>query len=511
MVTDNKKIAKNTLFLYIRMLLLIVVTFYTTRVVLQALGVSDFGLYNVIAGFVSMMAFINTSLSNSIQRFLNFELGKGEKGKVGKYFSVSIASQLFVSIIILLFAETMGVWFLNSKMTIPEDKVVAANFVFQVSVLMLVVKILQAPFYALIIAKEKMQFYAYVTLFEVILQLGVAYIMLLNISHKLEWYSFFLFVVVIFTFFSSVVYSTKMHKGISLKPLFDKEIFKEVYSFSGWNLFGAASGVLMNQGVNILINIFFNVIVNAAREISFQVIAGVQRFISSFQLALNPQIVQSYASNNRSRYLALCYTNFKVSFYLTWIIVLPLLLCCNDVLKLWLNRVPQYTVEFVKIALLCGLVEALGSAISVPMYATGKIRSYQVIVSVIKILSLPVVYLLFTLDYPPVSSLYICLLFDIMAQFARVKIWTKLVDDSVLKYFRTIILPGIIIVLVTYYVGGYINDVFESVNSFVKICVSFLVTIFMNLVAILFIGVNSQERSMIYSVFNKIVIWKRKL
>ena len=192
MVTDNKKIAKNTLFLYIRMLLLIVVTFYTTRVVLQALGVSDFGLYNVIAGFVSMMAFINTSLSNSIQRFLNFELGKGENGKVGKYFSVSLASQLFVSIIILLFAETMGVWFLNSKMTIPADKVVAANFVFQISVLMLVVKILQAPFYALIIAKERMQFYAYVTLFEVMLQLGVAYIMLQNISHKLEWYSFFL-------------------------------------------------------------------------------------------------------------------------------------------------------------------------------------------------------------------------------------------------------------------------------------------------------------------------------
>lgn len=510
MVTDNKKIAKNTLFLYIRMLLLIVVTFYTTRVVLQALGVSDFGLYNVIAGFVSMMAFINTSLSNSIQRFLNFELGKGENGKVGKYFSVSLASQLFVSIIIMFFAETLGVWFLNSKMTIPENKVVAANFVFQVSVLMLVVKILQAPFYALIIAKEKMQFYAYVTLFEVMLQLGVAYMMLLNISHKLEWYSFFLFIVIMFTFFCSVVYSTKIYKGLSLKPLYDKEIFKEVYSFSGWNLFGSASGVLMNQGVNILINVFFNVVVNAARGISFQVIAGVQRFISSFQLALNPQIVQSYASNNRSRYLALCYTNFKVSFYLMWIIVLPLFLCCRNVLQLWLHTVPQYTVEFVKIALLCGLVEALGSAISVPMYATGKIRNYQIIVSAVKILSLPVVYLLFIFDYPPISSLYICLLFDIIAQFVRVKIWTKLVGDSVLKYFRTIILPGIIIVLITFGIGDYFNDVLESINSLVKICVSFLVTFLMNLIAITFIGVNSQERSMIYNIVNKIIIWKRK-
>lgn len=510
-ISGNRRIAKNTFFLYLRMLLLIFITFYSTKIILIALGVDDFGLYNVIAGFVSMAAFLNTSLSNSIQRFLNFELGKGENNDFEKVFSISLLSQIIVSIFVILLAETIGLWLLNTQMSIPQNRIMAANIVYQFSVVSLIVKILQAPYNAVIVAYEKMQFYAYITLIEVLLQLGIAYIMLIDLNNKLEWYSFGMFFIIVITFIWCIIYSKKIHTLLEFKLTFDKQIFNKLYSFSGWNLLGSASGVLMHQGINVIINIFFNVAINAARGLSFQVIAGVQRFISSFQLAINPQIVQSFASGDKTRYLTLCYANFKISFYLMWIIALPLLLSCEHVLELWLDIVPDYTIEFVKVSLIWGMVEALGSSVSVPMNATGNIKKYQIVISLIKVTSLPITVLVFQMGFAPIWSLYICVFIDLIAQYFRIKIWTFEVGDSIIHYAKSIIIPGIVILISSYFLCNFISRNVLTDNPILSILYSIIITLPINLGLLFFIGFNYSERNIILEKFKWKITCRRKL
>lgn len=505
-MSNNKRIAKNTIYLYLRMFLLLIVSFYTTRIILTTLGIDNFGLYNVIAGFVAMISFVNTSISNSIQRFLNFEMGKGVHGNVNKYFSVALSTQLVTSAVITIFAETIGLWFLNNKLNIPDNQYFAANFVYQISIITIILRIYQSPFQALIIAKEKMEFYAYISLFEVFLQLGIAFILGKITVFKLEIYSILLLIVSISIFIGNIIYSKKIQKELTLKPTYESNIFKEMFAFCGWNLFGAASGMITNQGINMLINIFFGVTVNAARGVAFQVYSGVQKFIANFQLAMNPQIVQSYAAGDRNRYLTLCYANFKVSVYLMWIIVLPLIVSCHEILNLWLGEnIPEQTPIFVDLVLLTGIVEALGSSISVPLYATGNIKKYQLYVGFVRILSLPIAYIVYKMGYPAASSMIVCLIIDILAQFFRVTIWTKQVNTSNLDYVKRIILPLIIVILITSLFSIWIYQLFTFDWKFLKILLIIIISLFINFLTILYIALSKTERNIIIKfIVNKI-------
>ena len=496
---DNARIAKNTAFLYLRMLLLFVVSFYTTRVLLQELGVEDFGLYNVVAGFVSMLGFMNQSMTNSIQRFMNYQMGLKEKGNLKLYFEVSLSVQILIGLLLLLLLESVGVWFLNSKMTIPPDRITEANILYQVSCLSLLVSVVRTPYNAVIIANEKMNFYAYMSVFEAAIKLSIAFLIGVVPFFKLSFYSSGLLILSIVFLLVSIVYVKRIEKSLHFHLGWDRCIFKEIFSFSGWNLFGTASGMAKSQGINVLMNVFFDVTINAARGIAFQVLGGIQQFVTNFQSAINPQVVQSYANENKERYLFLTYASAKISVFLMWIIALPVIICINEVLLLWLGEgmVPPHTNEFVIIILLTGLFDALGSSLSTSIYATGHIKVYQIVVSMIKIMVLPVSYVLYRIGYAPASSMYVSLCLAAVEQFMRVRIWSKLVDENPLIYLKKIILPAFI-VMTTSFLLSYLFSYLININStFLSVLVIGGVSFIIGCSLIYIIGLNSDERDRI--------------
>lgn len=496
---ENTRIAKNTAFLYIRMLLLFVVNFYTTRVLLRELGVEDFGLYNVVAGFVTMLGFMNQSMTNSIQRFMNYQMGLKEKGNVKLYFEVSLSVQLLIGLLILMLLESAGVWFLNSKMTIPSERITEANIIYQLSCLSLLISVIRTPYNAVVIAKEKMNFYAYMSIIEAIIKLTVAFLIGVVPIFKLSFYSGGLLVLSLLFLIISMIYVRRIEPLLKLRLSWNTTVFKEIFSFSGWNLFGTASGMAKSQGINVLMNVFFDVTINAARGVAFQVLGGIQQFVANFQSAINPQIVQSFANENKERYFFLTYASAKISVFLMWIITLPVIVCIKDVLQLWLGKgmVPPHTEEFVIIILLTGLFDALGSSLSTSIYATGKIKRYQIVVSTIKILVLPISYYLYRIGFAPASSMYVSLCLAAVEQFMRVRIWSRLVDENPFIYLKTIILPAFT-VMATSYILSYLFSSLVSIHSpFLSVLVIGGVSFIIGTSLIYIIGLNSDERNRI--------------
>lgn len=502
---DNKRIAKNTFFLYIRMFLLFAVNFYATRVLLKALGADDYGLYNVVAGFVAMLGFMNQSMTNSIQRFINFQLGKGDKKGLLNYFKACLTAQLMLGIFIVLIFETFGLWFLNSKMNISSDKVFDANVVFQMSCLCLLVNIIRAPYNAVIIAKEKMNFYAYISVAEAAVKLLVTFSISCIAMYRLSYYAVMLLVLTVVVYFLTLIYSKKQIPDLKFQLYFRKDIFKEVLSFSGWNLFGAASGAIKSQGINVLMNLFFNTVINAARGIAFQVLSGIQQFVSNFQVAINPQIVQSYASGDKDRYLKLTYLSAKLSLYLMWIIALPIMASLNLILDVWLGKeiVPEYTSQFVYIILFTGLFDALGSSISVPLYATGNIKHYQIITSSIKFMVLPISYILYRIGFDPAASMYVSLFLAGIEQTSRVVIWGRLVEESPLVYLNKVIFPALVIIGISSFTIYIIGDYVATFSTIISFGINTILSLLIAVVMIYFVGLDRIERNQIVNIVRK--------
>lgn len=499
---DNKRIVKNTIFLYIRMFLLFAVSFYATRVLLNALGAADYGLYNVVAGFVAMLGFMNQSMTNSIQRFINFHLGKGDRNGLLKYFKACVTVQIVLSIFILLLIETIGIWFLNQKMNIPHNKMFDANIVFQMSCLCLLVNIIKAPYNAIIIAKERMNFYAYISVAEAAVKLFITFSIVWVDSFKLSYYAVMLLVLTIVVFLLTLKYAKRQEPNLKFGLYFQKDIYKEVLSFSGWNLFGTASGAIKSQGINVLMNLFFNTMINAARGIAFQVLSGIQQFVSNFQVAINPQIIQSYASGDKDRYLRLTYLSAKLSLYLMWIIALPVMASLDLILNVWLGKtmVPEFTSLFVYIILYTGLFDALGSSISVPLYATGNIKCYQIVSSSIKFLVLPISYILYLKGFGPAASMYISLFLAGLEQASRVIIWGRLVDESPWIYLKIVIIPASIIIGVSSVTMLAIESIVASVNSWMAFGINTIGSVLITVLMIYYIGMNKIERTQIVNV-----------
>ena len=505
---ENKRIMKNTAFLYLRMLLLFFVNFYITRVLLRELGVEDFGLYNVVAGFVSMMGFMNQSMTNSIQRFMNFQMGLGNKGNLKLYFEVSLSVQLIIGFIIMVLLETAGLWFLNSRMTIPNDKLTEANIIYQLSCFLLLVNVFRTPYNAVIIAKEKLNFYAYVSIFEVAIKLLIAFLIGIAPFYKLSFYCGGLLFITLLCFFVSIIYVKRIEPVLSLRLNWDKKVFKDIFSFSGWNLFGTASGMVKSQGINVLMNLFFNLAINAARGVAFQVLGGIQQFVSNFQSAINPQIVQTYANKDKERYLFLTYISAKISVFMMWLIALPIIICIDDVLILWLGEgmVPAHTNTFVIIILFTGLIDSLGSSLSTSIYATGNIKRYQTIVSTIKIMVLPISFVLYKKGFVPETSMYVSLCLAIFEQFMRVRIWSKLVQENYVNYLRIIIIPTLLVVVLSYISSLFVSSSINITNSYVlSMIINGSISLLLGVSFIMFIGLSSNERNkLLYFIKSKI-------
>ena len=380
--SNKKRVAKNTLFLYFRMILIMVVSLYTSRVILAQLGIRDYGINNVVGGVVSMFAFLNSSMATATQRFLTYALGKGDRDRLRKTFAASMNIHIFIALVIVLLAETIGLWFVNAKLVIPQDRMFAANVVYQFSILSFCVNIIQVPYDAVLIAHEKMSIYAYISILETILKLVIVYMLSISPFDKLITYSILFFAVTLFIRFTYQIYCKKHYAESKFMLFWDKDLYRQMSGFAGWNLFGSLAWLCRNQGLNIILNLFFGPVVNAARGVANQVSGAVMNFISNFQTALNPQITKEYAVGQIKEMEKLAYLGIKFSYIILFILAFPLMLNIQFVLGIWLVKVPEWTSIFVILTLVDSLVGNLfGVPLMTSLSATGNIRNYQIVVS----------------------------------------------------------------------------------------------------------------------------------
>lgn len=400
---STRRIAKNTGFLYVRMLLTMGVAFYTSRVVLNALGVEDYGIYNVVGGVVAMFSFLTGMFTSATQRFLNYEMGLGNRKRLNEIFSMSVTLNVMIATLIVLVSEIVGLWFINHKLVIPEDRLMAAHWVFQFSLLAMAVTIISTPYNAVIIAHERMSAFAYIAVVECLLKLGVAIVIVYCGEDKLIVYGTLLLVVafIVRTIYS--LYCKRRFEECHYKFYWDKVLFREMGAFAGWNMYGNFAFVMTTQGVNMLLNMFFGPAVNASRAIAVQIQGAIMGLATNFTMAINPQIVQSYAQERRENMYQYVFWGAKFSFFLLLILIVPILLETEFLLKIWLKQIPDYSVVFVRLILIQTLLWILHVPLHSAIHASGKMKRYQLITGTFSLLSIPFVYMILCLGETPPS------------------------------------------------------------------------------------------------------------
>ena len=506
---NNKRIAKNTLFLYMRTLLVMVISLYTSRVVLQVLGVEDYGVYQVVGGLVAMFSVISSSLSSAISRFITFELGTGNINKLKKIFATSIVIQLCISAIVILSVEIVGLWFLHSKMQIPEGRMNAAEWVLHCSLLTFCINLLSIPYNACIIAHEHMKTFAYVSIVDVIMKLGCVFLIAFSPIDKLISYAVLLTLVAAAIRLIYMIYCNKHFEECRTKLVFDKPIFKEMFGFSGWSFFNNTTHILNSQGINMLMNVFFGVTVNAARGIALQVENALLSFVNSFTTAVNPQITKSYAAGDLPAMHKLVCRGAKFSFFMMFILALPIILEAEQILKMWLVNIPDYTVIFVQLSLIMGLCDCMGSAGYTACMATGKIRNYSIIITSIGILEFPLAWFFFAWGYPPFYAYYTYIAVKIMVLIARMFLLKRMVGLNIRTHIQHIFLPVIVVSVVASILPTTIVHMMDS--SLLRVVVVAVVSMISASLTILYAGMTKSEREVIVSKLGKISYAKKQL
>ena len=435
---NTRRIARNTLMLYGRMLFGMLVSLYTSRVVLNTLGVEDYGIYNVVGGFVAMFSLVSSSLSSAVSRFLTFELGRKDMGRLKLMFSTSLSIHVILALLVILVAETVGLWFLNTRMTIPADRLHAANWVFQASVCSFALGLCSTPFNASIVSHEHMGTFAKVGIMDVMLRLLVVLFIAHSSWHfdRLIVYSLLLVLVSI----SYLHYCGRHFEECRWRFSFDRPCWKEMSSFAVWNFIGCTAGLLKGQGVNVLLNIFVGPVLNAARGIADQVNAAICSFSGNFMTALNPQITKSYASDNREYTMSLVERGSRFSFYIMFILALPVLLETDFILKLWLKQYPDHTVNFVRLVLLLSLSEMLSNTLITLQNANGNIRNYQIAVGGMLLMNFPLSYCCLKAGFLPESTLVVALFVSVCCLVLRLLFLRRMVHLSVRRYVRNVCL-----------------------------------------------------------------------
>lgn len=497
MQENNKRIAKNTLMLYARMLLMMLISLYTSRVILNALGVEDYGIYNVVGGVVAMFSIISGSLSAAISRFLTYELGTGNKQQLKKVFSSSLVIQFLLAMIILVLIETVGVWFLNCKMTIPPERLSAANWVFQFSIFTFIIGLLNTPYGAAVIAHEKMSAFAYLSILDAAEKLLIAYVISWIAFDKLISYSFLMCLTYTTTALIYLIYCKRKFEECSFSFSFDKQTTKRMFGFAGWNFIGASSAILRDQGGNILINLFCGPAVNAARGIAMQVNGAVTGFANNFMTAINPQITKSYASGDKKYMMTLLFQGARLSFFMLLVLSLPIIVNTHYILVIWLKLVPEHTVLFIQLTLIYTMAESLSTPLITAMLATGKIRNYQIIVGGLQLLNLPFSYLLLRLGLFPEVTLIVAILISQCCLLARLILLRKMIELPSYQYFKHVylnvlcvsVLSAIVPIAMSYMLKECLFSFLFT--SAVSVCFTFSV--------IYFVGCNRREKDFVVS------------
>ena len=455
---NNKRIAKNTLLLYFRMLFMMVVSLYTSRVILNALGVEDFGIYNVVGGVVAMFSVISGSLSAAISRFITYELGKGDQSKLNKIFSASVTIQLLLSLIIVVLIESVGVWFLNTKMTIPETRITAANWVLQFSIITFVINLISVPYNAAIIAHERMSAFAYISILEAVGKLVIAFLILYSPIDRLVYYAILMCAVAVIVRLTYGHYCKKHFAECNYHFHWDKELLKNMFGFAGWNFIGASSAVLRDAGGNIVLNMFFGPSVNAARGIANQVNSAITGFVQNFM-------------------------------------TLPVLINTHYILVIWLKLVPEHAVLFVQLILVFAMSESISNPLITAMLATGKIRNYQIVVGGLQMMNLPISYICLRLGCMPESVLIVAIVISQCCLATRLYMLRGMIGLSSVLYMKKVYFNVIVVTLLSLFVPGLLSKYLEE--SFLSFVFFSLVAMACTIIVEFYVGCNGKEREFV--------------
>lgn len=436
---NTRRIAKNTGFLYVRMLLMMGVAFYTSRVVLNALGVEDYGIYNVVGGVVAMFSFLMGMFTSTTQRFLNYEMGVGNLKRLNEIFSMSITLNAMIAVLIVLVSGIVGLWFINHKLVIPADRLMAAHWVFRFSLLAMAVTIISTPYNAVIIANERMSAFAYIAIVECLLKLGVAIVIAFCGGDKLIIYGALLVVVAVIVRSIYMVYCKRKFQECRYRFYWNRRLFYEMGTFAGWDMYGNFAFVMFTQGVNILLNMFFGPAVNASRAIAVQVQIAIQGFADNFMMAVKPRITQDYAQGKRGEMFCLMFLSSKFSFFLLLLLCCPVLVETEAILKIWLGLVPAYSVIFVRLILLQMLFRILQAPLHTALYAIGKMRKYQLVDGSLLLLNVPVSYVLLRHGADAPTVFVVAVVVTIIALFALLYLLKKMIGFPMGRYVKEIL------------------------------------------------------------------------
>jgi O-antigen/teichoic acid export membrane protein len=480
------------------MLLTMGVSLYTVRIVLSVLGVEDYGIYNVVGGIVATLSFLSNTMATASQRFFAFDMGRKDYQQLKKTFSTTLLIFISIGLAVLILAETIGLWFLNNKIVIPNERTYAANWVYQFAIFSFIMTMITVPYNALVIAHERMDVFAWVSILEVTLKLIIVYILVIFDHDKLILYAILTFIVT--TIISSIyrIYCKKSFKESNFQLVWDSRQFSEITSYSGWNLFGAIAGVFNNQGRSIVLNLFFGPTVNAAQGIAYQINSVINQFASNIMTASRPQITKLYAKNQHESMMELVFQSTKFSYFLLYMVAVPLFWKADFFLGLWLTDLPENVVIFTKLVLVISLIDSLSYSIMAAVQATGKIKNYQLVVGICFMLNLPISYMVFKLNYPPYSTFTIGILTAVICFVLRIIMMKRVINFRTKKLFESVILPVAILTLVSSLVNLFLFN--SNSNQFLGISIRLLGFYLITPILIYAIGLNRSDRNNIRSL-----------
>lgn len=496
---NNKRIAKNTLMLYFRQILTMLVSLYTVRVVLDVLGVEDYGIYSVVGGIVSFFSFLSGTMASATQRFFSFALGQDDKERLKRTFSVNIIVYIGIAVLAMLLLETLGLWFVNDALQVPAARFEAAKWVFHFSVLTFFVTILRTPFMAIIIAHEDMHLYAYISIIEVTLKLLVVYLLVYWPGDKLEVYGALLVVVSVITSLVYILLCFKKYKECQLSTFYwDKVLFKEIIGFTGWTLFGQMTTVARNQAVVILLNQMFNPVVVAAKAISTNITSQINVFSNNFNVGLYPPIIKAYAAENKRGMFALIFNGSKITFFLMWVFALPMFLEMETILHIWLKNPPPESVLFTRLALVEVLINSISLPLATAARAPGRMKVYELTLGVIQLLIFVVAWIVLKIGAPAYSVFVVAIVANLIMFIVRLVIVRGLIELPVGQYSRQVVLPVMGVVLLSAIPSLFVH--FYLPKGLWYTCISVSLSVVFSTIAMYFVGLDKRWREKVRGV-----------
>lgn len=501
-LSNNKQIAKNTLFLYLRMFLTMAVSLYTVRVVIQTLSVQDYGIYGAVGGVILSFGFISGVLTNASQRYFSYELGKGAEGKVKETFSTIFFTYLGISLLIVLLAETLGLWFLTNKMTIPDGREEAAMWVFQFALLSFLVTIMTNPFQAMIIAHEKMNLYAYLSILDVTLKLAIVYALLLFDIDKLKLYAVLMFTACVITNGVYIIYCRRKYPDTRLMLHINKDMLKSIFSYSSWTLFGTLAGMCNTQGMNLTLNVFFGPVANAAYSVSSQIYHTVGMFANNFYVAVKPALIKNYSAGNYDYVQKLFSFSSKTIFVLLYVVILPFLVCTEEILQLWLGQVGNYMVVFVQLSLIYTIILTVSYPITAVVQAGGNVKLYHGLVDTFSLLALPIMYVLFKLGLDASYAYVVSIVIFGIAHLLRLYVLKRVFKPfSYGSYVMRFIVPSLIVAVACYIVMVFVKQFLPEGVTWTIVTCGLSCVLALAVCALLLL--TSSERTMVLNLIRK--------